>query len=144
MVVSFFSLSAAIMTLLSGVFGRILPISLSLALSGALMCGGTFLMQSIDTFWDGVISSIIFGASLGAILTFLPMAWADFFGRENYGSIRGIALSFQVIAQASGPIISGLMWDLNGNYLDSLEIFTISAFCASIIVLFAVPPKASG
>ena len=141
MAVSLFSLSAAVMTLLTGLFGRILPMSLSLASSGVLMFVGTFLMLSVSSLWDGLTSSIVFGASLGAILTLLPLAWADFFGRKNYGAIRGVALSIQVIAQASGPIISGFMWDLHGTYFGSLQIFTVFAFCASILALFAYPPQ---
>ncbi len=140
-IVSLFSTSAACMTLLTGVFGKKISISFFLFLSGVAMSVSTFLMLSINSLWDGLTSGIIFGASLGAILTLLPLAWADFFGRKNYGAIRGIALTIQVVSQALGPVISGLMWDLDGNYFGALKVYTAFAFFASGLVLFAHPPK---
>lgn len=143
-VVSLFSLSAAGMTLIIGLFARRVSLSFLLASSGALLCLSVFLMLSIETFLEGLVSGIIFGAALGAILTILPVAWADFFGRTNYGSIRGIALSIQVVAQAAGPLISGVMWDLNKDYLASLKLFASFSFVACLVALFARPPKKTG
>ena len=98
-------------------------------------------MLSIETFLEGLTCGMIFGAALGAILTLLPVAWADFFGRKNYGAIRGLALAIQVVAQAAGPLISGILWDLEKNYFASLELFTVFSFCAFIVAFFAQPPK---
>ena len=47
-------------------------------------------------------------------MTLLPVAWADYFGRDSYGAIRGVALTLQVLAQASGPLISGVLRDRIG------------------------------
>ena len=47
-------------------------------------------------------------------MTLLPVAWADYFGRESYGAIRGVALSLQVLAQAAGPLLSGALRDWSG------------------------------
>ena len=140
-VVSLFSLSAAGMTLLTGLLGRKFSLSTLLAISGAFLCLSTFLMLSIETFLEGLTCGMIFGAALGAILTLLPVAWADFFGRKNYGAIRGLALAIQVVAQAAGPLISGILWDLEKNYFASLELFTVFSFCAFIVAFFAQPPK---
>src|SRR4029453_13072036 len=65
----------------------------------------------------------LFGLGIGGVMTLLPMAWADYFGRESYGAIRGVALSLQVIAQAAGPIASGVLRDASGNYTGSLILF---------------------
>ena len=56
----------------------------------------------------------LFGLGIGGVMTLLPMAWADYFGRESYGAIRGVALSLQVLAQAAGPLASGLLRDASG------------------------------
>ena len=53
-VVSLFSLSAAGMTLLTGLLGRKLSLSILLAISGALLCLSTFLMLSIETLLEGL------------------------------------------------------------------------------------------
>ena len=60
-------------------------------------------------------------------MTLLPVAWADYFGRESYGAIRGVALSLQVLAQAAGPLLSGALRDWSGNYTESLMVFGVLA-----------------
>ena len=49
----------------------------------------------------------LFGIGIGGVMLLLPVAWADYFGRESYGAIRGVALSLQVPAQAAGPLAIG-------------------------------------
>ena len=56
---------------------------------------------------QGFVAAGVFGFAIGGVLTLLPVAWADYFGRTHYGAIRGIALSAQVLAQAAGPLLSG-------------------------------------
>ena len=62
----------------------------------------------------------MFGLGIGGMLTLLPVAWADYFGRENYGAIRGLALSAQVLAQAIGLVLAGALRDFTGDYRLSL------------------------
>jgi cyanate permease len=84
---------------------------------------GTLLMQGINSAADGYLSAGLFGAGIGSVLTLLPVAWADYFGRANYGAIRGLALSGQVLAQATGPLLSGALYDWTGTYTVSLYCF---------------------
>jgi len=37
-----------------------------------------------------ILAAGLFGAGIGSVLTLLPVAWADYFGRANYGAIRGL------------------------------------------------------
>ena len=67
----------------------------------------------------------MFGIGIGGLLTLLPIAWADYYGRRSYGAIRGIALSVQVLAQASGPLLSGILRDWSGSYELSLQCFVV-------------------
>ena len=74
---------------------------------------------------DGFVAGGIFGLGIGGLLTLLPIAWADYYGRTSYGAIRGIALSVQVMAQASGPLLSGILRDWSGSYQLSLWCFGV-------------------
>ena len=67
----------------------------------------------------------------------MPVVWADYFGRENYGAIRGLALSTQVLAQASGPLLSGILYDLSGSYAISLRCFAVLSVLSIVAVLAA-------
>ena len=76
-------------------------------------------------------------------MTALPLAWANYFGRKNFGSIRGVALTMQVLAQASGPLLSGAFRDITGTYNLSLTFFAVLAFSGAVIGVVARPPKLS-
>ena len=74
----------------------------------------------------------------------LPIAWADYFGRASFGAIRGVALTMQVTAQASGPLVSGVLRDLTGDYIASLECFAALSFLSVLLALLARAPKSPG
>ena len=62
------------------------------------------------------IAAGLFGLGIGGMMTLLPVAWADYFGRESFGAIRGVVLSVQTLAQAAGPLLSGALRDWSGDY----------------------------
>tara|TARA_A100001011_G_C14279621_1_gene830974 strand:- start:1875 stop:2210 length:336 start_codon:yes stop_codon:yes gene_type:complete len=105
------------------------------------MALGALGMLMVYNPWTAYVSAIIFGFGIGGLITMLPVAWADSFGRANLGSIRGVSVPFQAVAQASGPIISGTLFDITGDYDTSLILFTVVSFGAAILALFAVKPK---
>jgi cyanate permease len=90
----------------------------------------------------GYLAASVFGFGIGAILTLLPIAWADYFGRSHFGAIRGIALSAQVLAQAAGPLLSGMLRDLTGNYRLALQSFAALAALSIVAALMARQPRA--
>ena len=87
-------------------------------------------MLGIATPEQGYIAAGCFGVGIGGILTVLPLAWADYFGRASFGAIRGVALTMQVTAQAAGPLISGVLRDLTGTYVVPFACFAALARCS--------------
>ncbi|HEX7052675.1 MAG TPA: MFS transporter [Burkholderiales bacterium] len=142
-VVGFFSLMSGAGTLGGSALARRLPLRVVLSLIGALLAAGAFLMTRIATAADGFVAGGVFGFGLGGMLTLLPVAWADYFGRANFGAIRGIALSAQVLAQAAGPLFSGLLRDATGDYRASLYCFTALSLAAAGVALAARRSRAS-
>ena len=82
-----------------------MPIRYPLALIGGLLAFSTLLMIGISSAGEGYFAAGLFGFGIGGLLTLLPIAWADYFGRANFAAIRSIALSAQVLAQAAGPLL---------------------------------------
>ena len=97
-------------------------------------------MLNVSTFASAFIAATLFGAGIGGLLTLLPVAWADYFGRRNFGAIRGITLPVQVVSQALGPIGAGLFYDAKHSYALSLTVFAALAFVAAAFAFFARPP----
>jgi MFS transporter, OFA family, oxalate/formate antiporter len=94
-------------------------------------------MKAIASPGDAYLAAAFFGFGVGGILTLLPIAWADYFGRTHFGAIRSVALSAQVMAQAVGPLISGALRDLTGNYQLSLTVFAVLGALSVIAALAA-------
>ena len=143
-IVSFFSLMSAAATIACGTLPRRLPVRYPLAAIGLLLSAGTLAMPHIASAVDGYLAAGLFGFGVGGILTLLPMAWADYFGRTNYGAIRGVALSAQVLSQATGPLFSGVLRDLTGDYRAAFYGFTAVSLVSVVIALAARPPRHRG
>src|SRR5205823_5046709 len=139
-IVSTFSLASAVATVACGALPRGLPTRYPLAATAALLVLGVVTMLATRSAALGYVAAAIFGFGLGALLTVLPIAWADYFGRAHFGAIRGIALSAQVLAQAAGPLLSGALRDWSGDYRLSLECFAALAAASAVAVLLARRP----
>jgi sugar phosphate permease len=142
-IVSTFSLMSAVASLACAVLPRSLPIRYPLALTGGFLAAGTLVMLGISSPGQGYFAAGLFGLGLGGLLTLLPIAWADYFGRANFAAIRGLALSAQVLAQASGPLIAGALRDWTGSYVRSLQFFTVLSCLSIAVALTARRPRMS-
>jgi len=141
MIVGSFSLMSGVATIACGFLPRRWPVRYPLAFAGVLLTAGTLLLPGVGTAADGFIAAGLFGLGIGGMLTLTPVAWADYFGRANYGAIRGLALSTQVIAQAAGPLLSGVLYDLTGNYTIALHVFSALSVLSVAVALAARQPR---
>jgi OFA family oxalate/formate antiporter-like MFS transporter len=139
--VSTFALLSAVSGFGCGFWPRRVPLRFALALVGAAEGASCVLMQNVQSPPLAYGAAALFGLGIGGLLTLLPIAWADYFGRASYGAIRGAALTVQVVAQASGPVLSGALRDWTGSYSASLATFAVLAFAGSAAALFARAPR---
>jgi OFA family oxalate/formate antiporter-like MFS transporter len=139
-VISFFSAMSAVASFGVGFLPRRWPVRFAMSLSGALLGIGTLGLIEVRSAEIAYMAAGVFGLGIGGVMTLLPMAWADYFGRQSYGAIRGVALSAQVLAQAAGPLLSGVLRDWTGNYTWSLLVFGVLASLAAVAVLAARRP----
>jgi OFA family oxalate/formate antiporter-like MFS transporter len=141
-IVSIFSLMSAVASFACGFLPKWLPIRYLLAITGLLLTVSTLLMVGIATPRDGFVAAGLFGLGIGGVLTLLPIAWADYFGRANFAAIRSVALSAQVLAQAAGPLLSGALHDWTGSYTHSLQCFSVLSGLSILAALMARRPPA--
>jgi cyanate permease len=139
-VVSTFSFMSGVASFAFGFFPRSWPIRYALALAALLQLAGTLTMLGVHAPLHAYLAAAAFGSGIGGLLTLLPIAWADYYGRRSFGAIRGLALSGQVLAQAVGPILSGVLRDRTGSYDLSLECFAALSGLAVLAALVARPP----
>lgn len=134
-VVSLFSFSSAFTGFSYGVLQRWLNTKVALAFAGLLLAASSFAMMATTTPLGAMTAGVLFGLGIGGVHTLLPIAWADYFGRRNYGAIRGIALTVQVASQAAGPLASGILRDWTGDYMASLVLFAVLSGLGAVTAL---------
>jgi sugar phosphate permease len=140
-IVSAFSAMSAVATLACGALPRAVPIRYPLAATGAILTVSVMLLLGVQSAAQGYLAAGVFGFAIGAVLTLLPVAWADYFGRAHFGAIRGVALPAQVLAQAVGPLLSGALRDLTGDYRLSLQCFAVLAALSVAAAMAARQPR---
>jgi len=140
-VIGVFSAMSAVASFAVGFLPQRWSVRYGLSAAAVLQSIGSFGLIGVRTPESAYLAAGLFGLGIGGILTLLPLAWADYFGRRSFGAIRGVALSMQVIAQAVGPVMSGKLRDLSGNYTLSLLSFGFLALLAALVVLAARRPR---
>ena len=139
-IVGTFSLAIASSSIVFGYAGDRAPVRATLAASAALMALGTMAMGAVSGPSLGYAASVLFGAGVGGILTMPPVALANYFGRAHFGAIRGMALTAQVGAQATGPLLAGVLHDLTGSYAKGLVTFAALSLLAAFVALATPAP----
>ncbi|HEY4166944.1 MAG TPA: MFS transporter [Reyranella sp.] len=140
-VISVFSAMSAVSGFGLGFLPRRWPLRYAMAAAAAVMAIGCFGLIGISTVRGAYVAAGLFGLGIGGLMTLLPVAWADYFGRESFGAIRGVVLSVQTLAQAAGPVVSGALRDWSGSYVWSLSLFATLGGLGVLVALLAQRPR---
>ena len=87
-----------------------------------------------------MLFAVLYGCGVGATTVLQSIVWADYFGRQFQGAIRGALAPVFAISQAFSPLFAGWMYDTTGSYDKAFTIVGVAAFLASILILVARPP----
>jgi sugar phosphate permease len=129
--------------LLWSLLRRRLSVRVLLALAGMSVALGALGTALSATITSGIVVASILGAGVGGLHFLLRLAWADYYGRQHLGTIRGVTLPIQIGGQALGPIIAGTAFDALGGYYGAFIFFAGAVAVASLLVLTAVPPSST-
>jgi OFA family oxalate/formate antiporter-like MFS transporter len=140
---SIFALAQVPAGLLWSALVRHLPVRVLLALSGLSVALGTVGTALSVALGSALLSTSILGIGVGGLHFLLRLAWADYYGRQHIGAIRGMTLPVQIGGQAIGPVAAGAVFDLTGGYHGAFVFFASAVTLASLLVLAAVPPRSS-
>ena len=139
---SIFALGQMPASLFWAALARRMPIRflmMSAAFVVALAVAGTVMSERV---LPEIISAAGVGFGVGGLHLLIRLVWADYYGRQNLGTIRGLTMSVQVGGQALGPVIAGFMFDYFGRYRIPFAFFAVAVFLAGIMALAAKPPRA--
>jgi len=121
--------------------GRRVP--LRFLLSSAALVVGVAVISTIasSTLPAMLASAAMVGFGVGGLHLLIRLAWADYYGRQHLGSIRGLTLSAQIGGQALGPVLAGFLFDATNSYRVPFLVFALAVWAGGLLVLAAVPPQ---
>lgn len=82
----------------------------------------------------------LFGIAVAGILVVPAVAYANFFGRQSLGTIRGVTEPFTSLGQAIGAVASGLVYQFAGGYGIAFIIYAVLGAVTALALLLARPP----
>ncbi|MFL2645573.1 MAG: hypothetical protein ACJ0KI_07945 [Dehalococcoidia bacterium] len=102
------------------------------------------LVLGLFTLIQGPISvfvlSSLFGFAIAGILCIPPVTYANYFGRNNLGKIRGVTEPFISLGQAIGALTSGIIFDVYHSYDVALLSYCVLGLIAGVSFLVIKKP----
>jgi len=89
-----------------------------------------------------VAAVLLYGLTLASAVALLPVVLRGLFGSQSLGTLLGWFIVFQTIGLSIGPVFSGRLFDLSGNYTAAFEISGVVILLASGLIFGAVRKEA--
>jgi MFS family permease len=106
-----------------------------------LQAGGLALLALSGAAWVQVAGSVVFGLTMGIIVSIQPLVAADCFGRRSFGRVYGpIYLAIQ-IGTGLGSLVFGLTATAFGSYRPVLAVVALTLLLAAFGMRWAVRPR---
>ena len=139
---STFALAQMPASLCWAALARRIPIRFLMTFSSFVVALAAIGTVMSDWLLPEIISAAGVGFGVGGLHLLLRLVWADYYGRQNLGTIRGLTMSAQLGGQALGPVIAGFMFDYFDSYQVPFTFFAVAVFLAGIMAMAANPPQA--
>ncbi|MCY4418139.1 MAG: MFS transporter [Chloroflexi bacterium] len=124
-------------------WGRVLEqlrVSYTYAIVALVMAVACAIFVVADTVLLTYLAAGLFGIAVAGILVVPPVAYANFFGRQSLGTIRGVTEPFTSLGQAIGAVASGLVYHMAGGYGIAFIIYAALGVLTAAALLLARPP----
>ena len=106
-----------------------------------LMLAGGVLLLLLAGGMAGAFGAAVLIGLVAAGGNIIPaVVYADYFGRASLGRIRGLGEIGVLVGQSTGPLLAGLVYDLQGSYTLIFIAYAAIAAAASLLVLSARRP----
>jgi MFS family permease len=94
-----------------------------------------------DNFALVFISMAVFGAGVGGMMFLHSYIWAEYFGREHLGSIRGLVMPINLVVGGAGAPIAGYVHESTGSYDSVWWVGVGLMIAAAVLVLLTRAPR---
>ena len=105
--------------------------------ASAAMAGAGFVPPGVSMAVFTFAESMVFGG----VFAMLPVVYAEYFGRDSLGTIRGIAHPAVVASNAVGPVFAGYVYETAGAYTLALGVFSAVLAVGALSAMLARRPS---
>ena len=138
---AFDAVCAGVATFVFGMLVRRVPARF-LGAIGFLMLASA----SVMTIWAYnlpvmAISMAVFGLGIGGMMFLQNFIWADYFGRESVGSIRGIVNPINLVVGGLGAPAAGYVRDITGSYDPAWWAGVALMTFGAVLTVLTPPPR---
>jgi len=102
---------------------------------------GIAAMVQADSLPMAYAYGFFYGIGFGGVQLLGQVLYADYFGRQSLGAIRGFVQPFNMVTSAAGPVLASLAYDLRKSYSIAFNLFMVSFILAAAVILLATPPR---
>ena len=117
---------------------------LVLAVVAAMMGIGLLYLQvvAVKTVWATLPFAVMFGISFGCLVPMRGAVGSIMFGTRTIGGILGLLQGGPIAAGVIGPLVMGIIFDLNGNYSTAIwGLIVLSALMIPLSLAMASPDE---
>lgn len=82
-----------------------------------------------------ILFGILFGLSYGGAMVLSAIAVVDYFGKRSSGMLLGSITFLYTVGGALGPLVTGILFDVNGNYKVAFIICAVMSFLTLVLCL---------
>ena len=86
-----------------------------------------------------MVAAIALGFAVGAEVDLIGYFTARYFGLAHYGAIYGLQYSIFIFGAAIGPVYTGYIWDVTGNY--DLALIIAAALMVPVVIIALTLPR---
>jgi len=100
----------------------------------------TLYLLTVDSTAEALVAAGLIGSVSSGSNVIISIMYADYYGRNSLGRIRGVSETGVLLGQAVGPLLAGILFDTRGSYSFVFLLFGGIALTCSLLVLTARPP----
>ncbi len=89
--------------------------------------------------WMLYLFAVFYGIAHGGIFTIISPIVADFFGLKSHGSLFGVVAFAGTTGGASGPLLSGRIYDVAGSYYPAFWMLTVISVLGLVLISMLKP-----
>ncbi len=138
---SAYAISLGLSSFLWGAVARRIPLRAGMALSSLMLTASGLVMVQASSVPIALVSVCLFGLGLSGMFVVVPSAWADYYGRRSLGAIRGVTLTAQTGGAAIGPVLTGGLYDILGDYRIAFAALALACLVGAIMAGSASRPR---